>query len=147
MKIGEALTELKKEKAGLRRLIELRKETFWVEKKAKPVISTQELTQQINEKMKSIRLKKARIQKSNLECRLEEESLAEAILRIADLRSEISALSELKEGSRRFSLREENEHKTPQLNPLQIERMAEKLEKEKSRLDSLLQSFNWKQEI
>lgn len=50
MKLGEMLSDLKKEKEDLKRLRELRRETFWVEKKEKPVIDTLELNEKIQEK-------------------------------------------------------------------------------------------------
>lgn len=147
MKMGEMLTELKKEKEDLTRLLSLRKETFWVEGNKKPAISTAELTARIEEKINSVRKMKLKIQEENLKTKVGEISLAEAILKIADLRNETKNLAELKDGDRGWALRDEKEHKRPQLNPLQIEELVEKLQKQKTKLDSQIQSVNWKQEI
>lgn len=95
--------------------------------------------------MNSVRKKKLRVSQKNLDTKLDELSLAEAILKISDLRTEIKELSELKDRERRFSFSEEKEKKTGQLNALQIEQLVEKLEKEKTKLDSAIQSINWKE--
>gem|GEM_PF-6386624 len=141
MKIGEQLSELKKASEELNRLMGLRKETFWVEGKEKIVISTEELSKQIEEKQKKVREMKLSIQENNLKTKVGEVTLAEAILQIADLRKEISALSDLKNNP--ASYREEKEIKKPQMNLLQIEKIIAQKENEKTKLDSQIQSINW----
>jgi len=141
VKIGEQLSELKKASEELNRLMGLRKETFWVEGKEKIVISTEELSKQIEEKQKKVREMKLSIQENNLKTKVGEVTLAEAILQIADLRKEISALSDLKNNP--ASYREEKEIKKPQMNLLQIEKIIAQKENEKTKLDSQIQSINW----
>lgn len=148
MKIGEMLGELKKEGADLKRLADLRKETFWVEHRHKSVVSTAELTARINKKAESVRKMKLAIQENNLRTDVGGLRLAEAILKIADLRDEINKLNELKNGDRdHFHFRDEKEKKDAQLNPLQLEALIGQLEAEKAKLDSQIQSVNWKEEL
>ncbi|MBU0662853.1 MAG: hypothetical protein ABH854_00935 [Candidatus Diapherotrites archaeon] len=148
MKIGEMLGELKKEGADLKRLTELRRETFWVENKCKPAVSTAELTGRIRKKAESIRKRKLAIQENNLRTEVGGLRLAEAILKISDLRDEISGLNELRNGDNdHFRFRDEKEKKIAQLNPLQLEELIGQLEAEKAKLDSRIQSVNWKEEL
>lgn len=148
MKVGEMLNELKKEEAELKRLFAIRKETFWVEGKKQVPIEIRELNERIQKKFEVIRKRKLEIQENNLKTNIGTMNLTEAILKIADLRNEITQLNELKSGGDVFSrYREEKENKVAQLNPLQIEELIAQLETEKTMLDSQIQSINWKEKI
>lgn len=150
MKLGEALSLLKKEKAKLSRLITLRKENFYIENKKKPSFDIKDLTKQINEKTGEIRNLKIKIQKTNLNTTLceQEITLTEAILKIDDLRIRVSDLSNLFERKRDFLYREKNEIiKYPLIEEKKIEEEIEKLQSEKTKLDNQIQVTNWTVEL
>lgn len=146
MKLGEALSELKREKSGIARLVGLRKDNVYVEKGKSPAFDPQKLTEEINKKMDSIRKLKISIQRTNLETKLTEKNitLAEAILKINDLRSTIGHLSKLFEEKSSYLYREkEAKEKVPLLNECEIEEKIKSVEAEKVQLDNLIQVTNW----
>jgi len=151
MKLGEALSLLKKEKSRLARLILLRKANVYADEGKKPEFNPEKLTEEINQKLEEIRKLKINIQKTNLAKEIGEEkiSIAEAIIKVGDLRSQIAQLSDLFEGHKR-SLYFEREQKIPQvahLSETEIEEEIERLEIFKTKLDNLLQIANWNVEL
>lgn len=147
MKLGEALSLLKKEQSRLARLISLRRENIFVLEGDKPGFDPGELSSQINKKIDEIRGLKIKIQKSNLNFKIPGENitLAEAILKVGDIRSKISSLSKLFEDKKDpWSFRDKDEKKRiPQLDEQKIEDDLEKLEAEKVQLDNRIQIANW----
>src|SRR3989344_1804003 len=121
MKIGEALSLLKKEKSRLSRLISLRKENVFVEKGKEPQFSVKNLTEEINKKTEDIRKLKIKLQKTNQSTKILDDNLtlAEAIIRIDDIRKNISNLSELFE--KRSLFRDKNENEIPVIEQKKIE--------------------------
>src|SRR3989344_664292 len=110
MKIGEALSLLKKEQSRLSRLISLRKENIYVEKDKKTPFNPARISDEIKIKIKVIRELKLKIQRTNLEVGVlgEKISLAEAIIKVGDIRSEIAKLSDLFETSRNLFYHEKD---------------------------------------
>ncbi len=150
MKLGEALSLLNKEKSRLARLISTRKENIFVEKGKKPTFDPKNLSEQINKKIEEIRKLKISIQKTNLNTPIQEEkiSLAEAIIKVNDIRSKISSLSNLFERRSSWLYREKDEiEKIPQLDEKEIEKEIEVLESQKSTLDNKIQITNWNTEL
>ncbi len=150
MKLGEALSLLKKEKARLSRLVNLRKENFYIETKKKPPFDIRDLTKQINEKTEEIKQLKLKIQKTNLGIRLIDGDItvAEAILKISDLRARISDMGNLFERKRDYLFREKNDvDKHPLIEEKKIEEEIEKLQVEKTNLDNKIQITNWTAEL
>ena len=147
MKIGEALSLLKKEKSRLSRLISLRKENVFVEKGKEPQFSVKNLTEEINKKTEDIRKLKIKLQKTNQSTKILDDNLtlAEAIIRIDDIRKNISNLSELFE--KRSLFRDKNENEIPVIEQKKIEEEIEKLQTEKTKLDNKIQQTNWSSQI
>lgn len=146
MKLGEALSKLKKEKSRLARLILLRKENIFVEEGKKTNFNPKELSKEITEKIEEIRKLKIRIQKTNLDTIMPGENinLAEAIIKINDLRSKIAQSSNLFNRKETYIFRDKDEkEKISQLNELEVEDEIEKLEIEKVQLDNKIQITNW----
>lgn len=146
MKLGEALSKLKKEKSRLARLIQLRKENVYVEEGKKTKFDPKKLSKEIDEKIEEIRRLKIKVQKANLETNVEGENmtLAEVIIKVNDLRSKISHLSSLFEKRSLLLYREKDEKSLiAQLDELKIEDEIEKIEIEKVQLDNKIQTTNW----
>lgn len=146
MKLGEALSKLKKERSRLARLIMLRKENVYVEEGKKTKFDPKKLSKEIDKKIDEIRELKIKIQKTNLDARVDGENitLAEAIAKINDLRSKLNHLSKLFEEKELYSFRDrERKQKIAQLDELEVEDEIEKLEIEKVQLDNKIQITNW----
>ncbi|MEX2017608.1 MAG: hypothetical protein WD876_03995 [Candidatus Pacearchaeota archaeon] len=146
MNLGEALSLLKKEKSRLARLISLRKDNIFVEKEKESEFKPEELSNEINTKIDEIRDLKIRIQKTNISTIVKDEkiSLSEAIIKVNDIRSKISNLSNLferKRGSWFFD--KDQKELIAQINESDIEDEIEKLEAEKVKLDNKIQTTNW----
>ncbi|MEK6800374.1 MAG: DIP1984 family protein [Nanoarchaeota archaeon] len=149
--LGEALSLLKKEKSRLARLISLRKENIYIEEGKKSPFDPKKLSEEIKGKIELIRELKIRIQNTNLNTDVKEEdiSLAEAIIKVNDIRSQIGRLSDLFEKERRSWLyRDKEEIKIiSQLDQSEIEKEIENLEMEKSKLDNKIQVTNWNTQL
>lgn len=146
MKLGAALSELKNEKSQLARLIQIRKDVMYVKEDKKPAFDAKKLTDQINKKMDEIRELKIKIMKTNLQTKIGDLNLAEAILKVSDLRSKISNLTDLIELNRRDWLtrrRDDDVELIPQVEESEIEKEIRELEQEKVRLDNEIQKVNW----
>ena len=146
MKLGEALSKLKKEKSRLARLILLRKENVYTEKGKKTKFDPKKLSKEIENKITDIRILKVKIQKTNLTAKVDGKgiSLAEAIIKINDLRSNLAHLTGLFEQKRDFLFRDKEEKEgVAQLDELEVEDEIERLESEKVQLDNKIQVANW----
>ena len=146
MKLGEALSKLKKEQSRLARFILLRKENVYREKGKQTKFNPAKLSEEIDKKLEVIRKLKIKIQKTNLSTSISGEpiTLAEAIIKLNDLRSDIANLSTLFEKRRELLFRDKDEvEKIAQLDELKIEDKIEKLEIEKVQLDNKIQITNW----
>jgi len=124
MKIGEALSKLKKEKGRLARLILLRKENVYVEQGKKTKFIPKELSKEIDQKVEDIRKLKIEIQKANLNTVVNGEniSLAEAIIKVKDIRSTLAHLSDLFEKKHSYLFRDKDkEEMIAQLDELEVE--------------------------
>lgn len=150
--MGEALSKLKKEKSRLARLILLRKQNVYIEGDKKSKFDPKKLSEEIDKKIEDIRKLKIRIQKTNLSTIIDGEkiNLAEAIIKIGDLRSQIAHLENLfeKEKESWYLSRDKKEkERTAQLDELEVENEMEQLEIEKVKLDNKIQITNWKIEL
>lgn len=146
MKLGETLSKLKKEKSRLARLILLRKENVYIKEGKKTKFDLNKLSKEIDKKIEEIRKLKVKIQKTNLNTKVTGEniSLAEAIIKINDLRSKLAHLSSLFEKKEGYLFRDKDEKDmVAQLDELEIEDEIEKLEIEKTQLDNKIQITNW----
>lgn len=146
MKLGEALSKLKKEKSRLARLILLRKENIYTEEGKKTKFNPKKLSEEIDNKIEDIRKLKIKIQKTNLNVMVSGENitLAEAIIKINDLRSKLAHLSDLFKKRSDYLFRDKDEKEMiAQLDELKIEDEIEKLEVEKVQLDNKIQMTNW----
>ncbi len=151
MKIGEALNLLKKDKGKLARLISLRKENLYVEEGKEKKFDPTKLSEEINKKVDEIRDLKIKIQNTNLNSSIQDKniSLAEAIIKVGDIRSKIASLSNLFEKDRFSYLYRDREkiEKIPQLNEVEVEKEIAKLVSEKIILDNYIQMANWSLEL
>lgn len=146
MKLGEALSKLKKEQGRLARLFLLRKENVYKEKSKQTKFNPAKLSEEIDKKLEEIRKLKIKIQKTNLSTNVAGENitLTEAIIKINDLRSSIANLSTLFEKKRDVFFRDKDEvEMIAQLDELKTEDKIEKLEAEKAQLDNKIQITNW----
>ncbi len=146
MNLGEALSLLKKEKSRLARLISLRKDNIFIEEGKKSEFDVKNLSKEIDSKIEDIRKLKIKIAKTNLETELSGEKiiLAEAIIKVGDIRSRIAQLNSLFERKKSsWYIEKEQKNLIPQLNEADIEDEIEKLEIEKGRLDNKIQITNW----
>ncbi|MBU2576331.1 MAG: DIP1984 family protein [Nanoarchaeota archaeon] len=146
MNLGEALSLLKKEKSKLVRLISLRKENIYFEEGTKPEFDTKKLTNEIDSKIEDIRKLKIKIEKTNLNTKLSGDSItiSEAIIKVGDIRSKLSSLSNLFERKRSsWYLEKDTKRLIAQISESEIEDEIEKLEIEKGILDNKLQMTNW----
>lgn len=146
IKLGEALSALKKEKSGLARLILLRKENIYIEKGKQTKFDLKKLSEEINKKIDDIRKLKIKIQNTNLNTYVlgENITLAEAILKVNDMRSKISHLSRLFEKEKYSFFRDKEEKEiVSQLDELEVEDDIERSEIEKVQLDNKIQITNW----
>lgn len=150
MKLGESLSLLKKEKSRLSRIISLRKDNVFIEEGKKSEFNPKELSKDIDKKIDDIRILKIKIQKTNLNSKLDSEniSLAEAIIKLGDIISKISSLSTLFDKRRdRWYFEKEQKSFIPQLNESEIEKEIEALEAQKTKLDNKIQITNWKTDL
>jgi len=150
MKLGEALSKLKKEKSRLARLIDLRKQNVFVEKGKKPSFDPEILTVQIDNKINEIRKLKMKIEETNLKTTVKGEdiSLAEAIIKVRDIRSQLANLNGLFERKKDWFFRSKDEKETKTtIDEAKIEDVIEKLEIQKVQLDNKIQITNWTTEV
>ncbi len=149
MKIGEALSLLKKENNRLARLIFLRKENVFAEKGKKSKFDPNKLSREISMKLELIRKLKIKIQKTNLITKLRGDSLslAEAILRISDLRLEIDKLTNLFDKERGIFRSDDKKEMVTKMDELKVEDRIEQLGIEKAQLDNKVQITNWETDL
>jgi len=109
------------------------------------------LSEEINKKVDEIRDLKIKIQNTNLNSSIQDKniSLAEAIIKVGDIRSKIASLSNLFEKDRFSYLYRDREkiEKIPQLNEVEVEKEIAKLVSEKIILDNYIQMANWSLEL
>jgi uncharacterized protein YchJ len=155
MKLGEALSTLKKEKSRLARSIALRKDHIYVEEGKQPPFeqpsfNVNKLSDEINSKIDTIRKLKIQVQQTNLATNVQGEkiTLAEAIIKVNDWRSKIAHLSTLFDQKSSWLYRDKDQgKKIALLNEEEVEDEIEKLEIEKVQLDNKIQITNWTTEL
>lgn len=150
MKLGEALSKLKIEKGTLARMLQHRRENLVVYEGEEPSFDPKELTNDINKKLKEIRELKLGIQKANMENKIsgQDKTIAEALIEINDIRSELASLKTLFYKRDRLFRREKDELKEIQLmDEKELEQEIQRLQSEKSKLDDQLQMTNWSLEL
>ena len=149
MKLGEALSKLKKEKGRLARMIQLRKQNVFAEIDKTPKFDPNKLTKDIDEKTDEIRKLKILIQEANLKTRIigEEITLAEAIIKVNDLRSKLSQLQNLFEKKDSWYRSKDEKEMIAHMDETFVEDLIEKIEIEKSQLDNKIQMTNWTAKI
>ena len=150
MNLGESLSLLKKEKSRLARLISLRKENIYLEKGKKSQFDIKQLSKNIEDKIEDIRKLKIKIQQTNLSVNIINDniSLAEAIIKVGDLRSKIAQLTGLFERKRSsWYFDKDQKEMVAQLDESEIEDEIEKIEIEKTKLDNKIQMTNWNTEL
>lgn len=117
--------------------------------KNKPDFSYVKLRTETKMLTENIRKLKMQLQKTNLETMVQYKddkiSLAELIIRIGDIRAEISMLNGLYKARDEYSMfrYDEDNSVQPQVPPKDIEKEIAELNKEKTKLDGLLQHTNW----
>lgn len=119
---------------------------MYVKEGKKPAFDVKELTDKINGKIDEIRKLKIQIMKTNLETKIGDTTLAEAIVKIGDLRSKLANLTDLVKLDRSdwlWSRKEKEIEYVPQIDEAMVEDEIKKLEKEKVKLDNEIQKLNW----
>lgn len=151
MKIGEALAQKKKMQVRLAKCNELLEKSYYY--KNKPDFDYKKLRSEITDLTIKIRDLKMRIMKTNLNFTVSYKEndilLAELIIQLGDIRSDIVVLSKLYNPSDSlYSLRyDDREDKKPQVPPEEIETQISNLNTQKTELDALLQHTNWTTEL
>lgn len=146
MKLGEALSKLKKEKSKLARLIQLRKDHIYVEEGKQSPFDPKKISEEINIQIDLIRKLKIQVQKTNLSTKVQGDdiSVAEAIIKVNDIRSKIAHLSKVFESKSSWIYRERDQkERVALLDEQEIEDELEKLEIAKVQLDNKIQMTNW----
>jgi len=148
VKLGEALSELKKEKSAHARLISLRKNNTMLPEGEKPVFDPKVLTRKIRQRTAYIRKLKLDIQLTNMENPISgsKKSIAKAIIEINDLRSELASLSTLYERTS-FLYRDKEEKLVDHMSREEVEKEIRRLQIEKTKLDNALQKANWSTDL
>lgn len=152
MKIGEALAEKKNMQSRLAKCNELMKKSYYY-RGEKPDFDYGKLRKETGSLTENIKDLKMRIQRTNLNVTAKykgkEFTLAELIIRLGDIRAEISVLNTLYDARDDFfSLRhDETEGTKPQVPPNKIEDDIKDLNKEKTEIDAMLQHTNWTEEL
>jgi len=150
MKLGEALSKLKKERSKLARLIQLRKEHVYIEAGKQPLFDPKKITSEIEAQIEAIRKLKIQVQKTNLATIVKGEDIpvAEAIIKLNDIRSKIAHLSTVFEKKSSWLYRERDQKEMiALLDEGEIENELEELEIAKVQLDNKIQITNWITEL
>lgn len=151
MNITQALAELKREKANLCRLYQARYDGFRVLENEKAEIPFVETTTQINASCEQIDDLKTKISVANATTMIEGKPLFWYIVRQGTVRSELDWLGQLIErtGRKQHSEYGSNVGSTSnsQVDRLTLNAKIAELEKEKGRLDSVIQSANFKTKL
>lgn len=151
MNLSEALSELKILKTRISRTMEIREKTLKYRGK-KPKKTYKQLTEEIENLSKKATDLKTSIARTNIETEVGGKSLQYLILSQGDIRSEISALKKiLGADSKRsvlsrdgvFDNSYDNKDKF-QVSRFEIEDEIKRLESEKRKIDSKIQSANWR---
>lgn len=150
MKIGEALAEKKRLQSRLAKCYKLLESSFYY--RDKPDFSYDKLRNEVDELLEKIKDLKINLIKTNLQLEVEVDektiSLAELIIEIGDIRSKISTFESLyKDKDDWFSMRDDDVVKQSQVEPEKVEDEIKQLSKRKTKLDSLLQHYNWTEEL
>jgi len=150
-KLGEALAEKKRIQVRLAKCNDLLKKSYYY--KNKPDFDYGKLRGEIISLIANLRELKLRILNTNLSTNVvykeKDISIAELIIRLGDIRSEIAVLNELyNPKDRLYSLRyTDEEDAKPQVPPEDVEKEISRLNQEKTELDALLQHTNWTTEL
>jgi uncharacterized protein YchJ len=146
MKLGALLSEIKGKQSRLSRLMEVSKETMYVEEGKIPKMNYNEVSKEIDDLIANIRELKLKVQEANMKNTLPDSkmSLAEAIIKVGDLRSLISHKSGLIRYKTQFwGMEDKKVDYKPQVEEKKIEDEVEELSKEKIKLDNAIQKANW----
>ncbi|KKK57386.1 hypothetical protein LCGC14_3054990 [marine sediment metagenome] len=150
MLLGAALQELKIKQSKLSRLYDLRRETFNVLENKDVEVDFNEISREIELIVKETRDLKLKIAKTNNEIDVEVEGekikIQELILRIGDLRSELSQLEYLKPRGPVYLGGQAVEY-IPQKKQDEIANLISKFEEKKAEIDKILQAKNWSTEL
>lgn len=151
MKLGSLLSEIKGKQSRLSRLIDISKETMYVEDGKEPKMDYKEVSEETNKLIDDIRQLKLKVMKANLENTLPDSdmTLAEAILKVGDLRSRMSNKSGLIRYSKIhiWNIDDKKIDFVPQVKEKEIEDEIKELSKEKIKLDNQIQKANWSIEV
>lgn len=150
MLLGAALQELKIMQSKLLRLYRLREETFNVLENKAVEVDFEKISKEIDELILEIRSLKVRINKTNSNVSIDVEnkkiSIAELIIMIGDLRSELSQFELLKPRGPVYLGGQAVEY-IPQRKQDAIAKKIADMEQRKADLDKILQATNWKTEL
>jgi len=150
MKLGAALQNLKILQSKLARLYRLRADTFNVLESKSVEVDYDQLTAEITALVDEVRELKTRIVKTNANSMVtvegKEMSIQELILLIADLRSDLSKLEELKPRGAVYLGGQAVEY-NPQKKQDEMAQIISIKEQQKAELDKILQAKNWEAEL
>lgn len=150
MYLGAALQELKILQSKLARLYRLRLDTFNVLENKPVEVAFPAVTAEIDALVTEIRDLKVRITKTNATTAVavdgETMSIQELILRVGDLRSELSALEQLRPRGPVYLGGQAVEY-VPQKKQDEMAELISAKEQRKADLDKILQAQNWQTEL
>jgi hypothetical protein len=147
MKLGALLSEIKGKQSRLARLMSISEQTMYVEKGKTPKLNYKETSEEIDKLIPEIRQLKLKVQEANLRNKLPDFkiTLAEAIIKVADLRSLMSHKSGLIKYSKLnlWDMEDKKIDYIPQMKEKEMEKEVEELSREKIKLDNAIQKANW----
>jgi len=147
MKLGALLSEIKGKQSRLARLMSISEQTMYVEKGKTPKLNYKETSEEIDKLIPEIRQLKLKVQEANLRNKLPDFNitLAEAIIKVADLRSLMSHKSGLIKYSKEnlWGMEDKKIDYIPQMEEKELEKEVEELSREKIKLDNAIQKANW----
>jgi len=150
MNLGEALLELKGMRSELVRLMEVRENSFSYEGE-KPNEDIKDLSKEIVKLTLEIRKLKIKIENTNHTSFIDtpdgKMTIAETIIYIADMRSELASLEKLRGKYRNEDSWRETKPKKYQVEQKELLQLIRSVEKKKVKMDGFLSSWNWKVEL
>lgn len=152
MKLGEALAEKKRLQSDLSRINELMGDSFFHKKDDLPDFDFKKLRKEQKRLLKNILNLKLAIQKTNeltnVNCNGERLTIQQLIIKLGDIRSEISVLNGLySKRDRLFRYEDDEKEKVSQIPLNDLQSDIRNLGKLKTEMDSLLQHKNWTTEL
>ena len=148
MKIAEALREIKGLKGRLSRLYSLVGQNFYYAEDEKPEFDVGDLFEEIQETTDELRHMKVKVIHTNLNTRVGDITLAEAIIKLGDLRGEAAKLEQFfRARPENLYLRDERVIYKTVISEQEQVKAIEAKSREIELLDNRIQKANWQVDL